>query len=231
MIYMCIIITAFTICLVLAVIFKLNIKQNKNLAEDEELNSIAKKFPNNIEICKRILKKLDNENVQIEEDTNAKDCLYIAITNKIIIAGTQTNFTRIQTIAHECIHSIQERRIQLSNFIISNIRIVYFIICSVLVALKIIPEEYKITVIVIYMMISFMGYVLRVYLENDAMIRARYIAEEYILEQNKCQESEIRKILNGFDKINNMGIKGVNYSLMLEICIKIIFITLIMWIF
>ena len=177
MIYMCIIITAVTICLVLAVIFKLNLKYNKVLAENEELNAIAAKFPTNIDICKRILKKLENDDVQIEEDDNAKDCLYIAITNKIIIAGTQNNFTRIQTIAHECIHSLQDTRIQIANFIIANIRIIYFIISSILVALKLIPVEYKITTIIIYIMISFMGYVVREYLENDAMIKARYLAE------------------------------------------------------
>ncbi len=231
MIYICIIITAFTICLVLAVIFKLDLKHNKVLAENEELNAIAVKFPKNLDICKSILKKLENDDVQIEEDDNAKDCLYIAITNKIIIAGTQNNFTRIQTIAHECIHSIQDRRIQLSNFIIANIRIIYFIISSILVVLKLIPEEYKITTIIIYLMFSSMGYVIRAYLENDAMIKARYLAEEYILKQNVCSEKETNSLIDGFDRINNMGIKGVNYSLLLEIFIKIIFLTIIMWIF
>ena len=46
----------------------------------------------------KYLLELDNENVIIEEDNKTKDCFYIAITNKIIIAGTQNNFTRIQTI-------------------------------------------------------------------------------------------------------------------------------------
>lgn len=220
--YIIVIITAIVIAIMLAVIFKLNPKINKKLIENEELNSIAKEFPENIEICKSILKKLDNENVTIEEDGNAKDCLYIAVTNKIIIAGTQNNFTRIQTIAHECIHSIQDKRIQMSNFIISNIIILYFVIGVILGVFRIIPDNNKMLIITIYVLLGFLSFTIREYLENDAMIKAKYLAKEYMKEQNACSKEKIEKLIDGFEQINNNGIKGVNFSLMIGTLIRTI---------
>ncbi|MBR3163024.1 MAG: hypothetical protein IKF17_02850 [Clostridia bacterium] len=220
--YICIIITAIVIAIMLAVIFKLNPKSNKELAQNEELNIIAKKFPTNKEICKNILKKLNNETVTIEEDKNAKDCLYIAITNKIIIAGIQDNFTRIQTIAHECLHSVQDRRVQIANFIISNVCILYYAVAIVLEVFNILPENMEITLLTIYVLLGFSSYVIRAYLENDAMIKAKYFAKEYMEEQDVCSKEEIEKIVDGFEQINSNGIKGVNFSLILGVIIRIV---------
>ena len=64
-----------------------------------------------------MLKMLDNKNVKIEEAKDTGTSLYIAVTNKISIADMKNNYARIQTIAHECIHSCQDRRLLLFNFI------------------------------------------------------------------------------------------------------------------
>ena len=76
-------------------------------------NEIANKLPENKEICKAILKKLHNENVKIQEneDKDNKTSLYIAISNTIFIANIKDTFTRVQTIAHECIHSTQNKKL------------------------------------------------------------------------------------------------------------------------
>lgn len=126
-------ITVFIIATI-AIIFDAKIKKIKEIALEEEkkFNKITDKYPSNIEICKYILKKLNNSTVEIEEDKNAKTSLYIAITNKIIIADVKQSYTRIQTIAHECLHSIQKRKILLFNFIFSNIYILYFGIILIL---------------------------------------------------------------------------------------------------
>ena len=223
--FIIIIVTAITISIVLAVIFNLNFKHNKELAKNENLNNIAEKFPQNIDICKTLLKKLNNENVNIEENDGAKDCLYIAVTNKIVIAGTQTNFTRIQTIAHECIHSIQDRRIQIANFIVSNICIIYFVVISLLALLKLLPD--KLLFLNIYIMLAFFSFIIREYLENDAMIKAKFLAKEYMEGNDYCSKDEIQQLVNGFEQINNMGIKGVNYSLFLSVLIRTIILSLL----
>ena len=67
-----------------------------------------------------MLEMLDNKDVQIEQAKDTKTSLYIAVTNKISIADLKDNYGRIQTIAHECMHSVQDRRLLLFNFIFSN---------------------------------------------------------------------------------------------------------------
>ena len=102
----------------LKIVYKINLKKVKNIGENnKDLEGIVKKYPSNIEICKQLLDKLNNKKVKIQEDKEANNCLYIAVSDKIIIANMRESFTRIQTIAHECLHSIQDRRILLFNFI------------------------------------------------------------------------------------------------------------------
>ena len=155
---------------------------------------------------------LKNENVIIEEDKNAKNSLYIAISNKIIIADVKNSFTRIQTIAHECLHSIQDRNILLFNFIYSNIYLLYFLLISILAIFNVLPS--KMLFLVILMIGGVVNYVVRSYLENDAMIKARFLAKEYMESQRISTQEEIDKMIVGFDKLNTMGIKSVNYVLL-----------------
>ena len=116
------------ICVIAIVLLKIgfnvkikDIKKIKEIGYDKELNKIADKFEDNKEICKKILAKLGNKDVKIEENSDTKSSLYIAVSNKIIIANIKDTFTRIQTIAHECLHSVQNRKILMFNFIFSNI--------------------------------------------------------------------------------------------------------------
>ena len=54
----------------------------------------------------------------------------------------KNSFTRIQTIAHECLHSIQGKNLLIFNFIFSNIYLLYFIVISVLAAFNILPNNW-----------------------------------------------------------------------------------------
>ena len=120
---------------------KMNIKELEKIALNSELNEIAKKYPKNIEICKSLLEKLGNKTTQIEENENSESTLYIAIQDKILIGNTHESFTRIQTIAHECLHSIQDRKMLFFNFIYSNIYLIYFAIICILIIIKKLPNE------------------------------------------------------------------------------------------
>jgi len=102
-------------------IFKIDIKKVEPLKEDKELEKLTDKFPENVEIAKEMLKMLGNEKVKVEETKSTETSLYIAVTDKISIADMKNNYARIQTIAHECMHSVQDRRLLLFNFIFSNI--------------------------------------------------------------------------------------------------------------
>ena len=50
----------------------------------------------------------------------------------------KNNYARIQTIAHECLHSCQDRTLLMFNFIFSNINMIYFFVISILTLFKII---------------------------------------------------------------------------------------------
>ena len=103
--------------IILNILMSSNIKKMKEIATNEKLNKLTEKYPSNIEICKELLEKVDNKNVKIEENVNSEATLYIAISNKILIGNMHNSFTRIQTIAHECLHSIQDRKLLIFNFV------------------------------------------------------------------------------------------------------------------
>ena len=133
--------------ILLSIIYSINFKKIKEMTNIQELDNITNKYPNNKDICKTILKKLQNENVIIEEDEKSDMTVYVAMSNKICIGNLKNSYTRIQTIAHECLHSIQDRKILLFNFIFSNIYLIYFAIVFLLACFKSLP--YKMTFVTI----------------------------------------------------------------------------------
>lgn len=214
-------IVAIIFILILGYLFGYNMKKIKHLVDDDkDLDEMAKKYPSNIELCKKYLKRLNNESVIIEEDKNSEASLYIAISNKILIANIAKSYTRIQTIAHECLHSVQDRKLLMFNFIYSNIYLLYFAIICVLAILQVLPN--KLMFLSIYLILSMVYYAIRVYLENDAMIKARYLAKDYMEEVKISNYDEIDKLVKGFDRINDIGIKCTNYKFFLNIMIKLL---------
>ena len=219
-----IILCLIAILVLIKLIFKINIKEIKKLGENKSLDSKISKYPTNVEICKKILKKLGNESVKIEEDKDVNSCLYIVATNKILIGNMKESYTRIQTIAHECLHSIQDKRILMFNFIYSNIYLIVFLILCVLGILKLLP--YKMLFISLYITMGLIYYFTRSYLENDAMIKAKFLAKEYMEEEKIQNKEEISQVINQYDILNNAGIKAINYILLVNIIIKTIILAI-----
>lgn len=214
---------------VLAFIFDFNVKKIKEIGEDKELDKLTQKYPENIEICKEYLKKLDNESVKIEEDKNSNATLYLVMSNKIFIANLKESYTRIQTIAHECLHSIQSKKMLWFNFIFSNIYLIYFFIICILGVFKFIP--YKMLFLVILIIFGLIFYAVRTYLENDAMIKARFLAKEYMKDKKISNDEEIDLIVNKFDELNNIAIKCINFQLLSNVFLKTIILLVIFIIF
>ena len=208
---------------------KINKKELEKIALDSELNEITTKYPQNTEICKSILKKLGNATTKIEEDINSEATLYIAVQDKISIGNTHGSFTRIQTMAHECLHSIQDKKMLFFNFIYSNIYFIYFISICLLVIQKKLPNKMMFSNILL--ILSFIYYVIRIFLENDAMIKAEYIAKQYMEGENISTKEEIYKVYEGFKKINDGMIKGTNCNLFVKIMIKVVIFNVLALIF
>lgn len=211
--------------IILKYIFSFNKKEIEHIADNKELDELANKYPENIELAKEYLKMLKNEKVTTEENKDTETSLYIAISDKISIANIRKSYTRIQTIAHECLHSIQDRKLLMFNFIFSNIYLVYFASICILAILKIL--HYKMMFLAILLVLGMIYIVVRIFLENDAMIKARYLAKEYMQNKKISDEKEIDKFVAEFDKINNVGIKCTNYYLFLTVMIQVLVFTVI----
>lgn len=224
------------ICIIVLITLKFawNIKINeikkiKEIGYDKELNKIVEKLPENKEICKSILKKLNNENVKIKEDAQTKSSLYIVISNSIIIANIKDTFTRVQTISHECLHSIQNRRTLLFNFVFSNIYFLYFIVICMLTITKI--NVFPMLHLFNLTIFSFVYYATRNFLEMDAMIKAKALTKEYIQEEGSLSKEEQETILKNCEIINQIGIPITNFKLALNCMLKIILYSIIVLLF
>lgn len=211
--------------IILKYIFNYNKKELEHIADDKELDELARKYPDNIEIAKDYLKMIKNETVTVEENKEAESSLYIAVTNKISIANVRNSYTRIQTIAHECLHSIQDRKLLMFNFVFSNIYLLYFAVICILAIVKWLP--YKMLFLAILLIAGMIYNLVRIFLENDAMIKARYLAKEYMEQKKISSKEEIDKIVAEFDKINNVGIKCTNYYFFLNVMVQVLIFTII----
>lgn len=201
----------FILVVIIIIILKIVLGSNKKIimkiANNENLNSVVQKLPDNIRVCKDILRKLKNEKVKIEEQENT-NCFYFIATDKIILNKEKKYFTRIQTIAHECIHSIQDKRILWFNYIFANLLNIFWLVITILTIIGIITQYVLFSTIILIIIIIF--YVIRSYLEIEAMTKAKYIAKEY-LEENQVKETN--EIVGEYEKLNDVGIKYTCYKL------------------
>ncbi|MCI8655417.1 MAG: hypothetical protein HFJ48_06085 [Clostridia bacterium] len=224
-----IIIISIIAIIVLKIILKINIKEIKKIGMDEQLNKIAEKYPDNEKIAKKILEKIKNEKVKIEKNEESENTMYIAITDKIIIGNTKGSYTRIQTMAHECLHSIQPRTTLIFNFIYSNIYMIFYLVMLIMIITKIKLNE--MLLINIFLIMSIIYYMIRIYLEDEAMYKAKNLAKEYMEEVAVSEKEEIITIVDGFERLNKAGIKSVHYSTFTGILLKVIIFNIVALIF
>lgn len=185
-------------------IFKIDFKKIEPLKENKELEEFTDKFPENVQVAKEMLEMLENSKVKIEEAKNTQTSLYIAVTDKISIADMKNNYARIQTIAHECLHSVQDRRLLLFNFIFSNIIILYWVIIAILTITKVIQNTF--IPMFVLLLLTTIKFAVRGFLEIDAMTKSRYLAEKYIKSKNIITEKETEQLLERYDEINKLGV-------------------------
>lgn len=222
--YICLLFCILVIIL-FKIIFKINFKKAKALEQNKKMQKITDKFPENIEIAKEMLEMLDNKDVKIEQAKGTKTSLYIAITNKISIADLKDNYGRIQTIAHECMHSVQDKTLLMFNFIFSNISILYFIIVTILSICNIVKNS--MLQIFILLILSFIQFAVRGYLEIDAMTKSKFLAKEYMQKKKICTDEEIDELIKEYDKINEIGIPFTLDNLITNAFLRIIIYILI----
>lgn len=220
------------VCVITLILSKfflnINFKEIKKLEirSSEELESLSNKFPKDEQISKDILEKLkNNTNVKIKNEPEYTSCLYTVFNNTITIGKFKQNYMKLQTIAHECIHSCQSKITLWANFIFTNIYLIYFVAILILEFFNKLP--YSNIHILILIFLSFIQYIIRNSLETDAMTRARYVAKEYMEEKKILNKVEEEKLLEEYDKINNIGIPFMNYYTISMNIIKIMIFSFI----
>lgn len=202
------------ITLVLLKIFlNINFKKLKQLetGSNENLKDISEKLQNvkSEDMCKNILNKLDCSDVDICIKPEYNACLYTVFDNKITIGKFKEQYMKPQTIAHECIHASQNKVTLWANFIFTNIYLLFWVVTCILSVLNKLPNTNIFTIALVFT--SLIQYIIRYSLENEAMIKAKYIAKEYIEENNLLSKEEERILLNEYDRVNDLGIPFMNY--------------------
>ncbi len=221
----------------LAKVFKFDLKKMKVVAEkqcdDKTILEEIEKLPPDTEICKEILKELNNEQVEVIENKEYNSSLYTVYNNKITIGNIKNKIYTVQTIAHECIHSIQDKRKLIFNFVISNIYILYYysivigtIICRIFNIKNSVIENTMLN-IVLLLILALCQYAIRSTLETEAILESKHLAKTYFQKQGIKKEI-IEKIIKEYSKTNVMGLNGINYMLIVKSLIKVlIYIVLI----
>ena len=221
MLYLIISIISLLLIVLSKFLFKVNIKIAKNIAEDKALNNATSQLPENIEVCKSILKIINNPEVKIENSVNKNSgtSLYIAISDKILIADLKENFTRFQTIAHECAHSIQNRFLQITHFVFANLFKIIFWISLILVIIE--KNNYILQSLITFSVIGTVYSTLKYVLEKDAIINSKPLAIQYLKESKKVDNKTIENIENKYTKINDMGLNYIKFTCILDVFLRI----------
>lgn len=215
----------FGFVLLLKLILKINFKKAKELEQDKELQNITDRFPKNDEIAREMLEIIDNKDVKIEEQKNTKTSLYIVATNKILISDLKDNYGRIGTIAHECMHSVQDKTLLFFNFLYSNFVLLYWIVSIVLLLCSVWTNV--LLQLIILLLLLFIQTIIRAYLETDAMMKSIKLSNDYIEKKKLCNEQEKNILIEKYKLINDMGIRFYIFNLTSNSLIKLISVILI----
>lgn len=227
--YLILIAILIIVLVLLAIISSLNLKKIKELANNKVLDELVRRFPSNIQMCQYILNKIGNNHTKIKEEKESKTSLYLVANDTISIANINSTYTRVQTIAHECLHSIQDKKMLWFNFIYSNIFIISYIVIIICTIFGVIKNGIFWNAVILVMTIVF--YFIRSMLEIDAMLKARYLAKEYMEENKLTSKGNIEIIVKQYDKLNDLGVKATCYSLLSCQIVKIIVYSIICIIF
>lgn len=206
----------------------ISLKEIKKIGENEELDKVVSKFPENKEICEAILKIVKNEKVKIKESEDNEASLYLAMTDTIFIANIKKSYTRVQTIAHECLHSVQKRSVLLFHFILSNCYLLYYAVLMITTVLSWIfkwqiPffQNYYLQIVIVTLM-SFTLYMVKSYLETDAMIKAKFLAGKYMEENKIGTKEEQIQLIEEYEKLNEKAIPATLFVIFSNMIIKLV---------
>ena len=158
---------------------------------DKLAQQYSEKLPENEIICKDILNSLNNKDTKVILDKEIKNSYYVFLNDKIYISDNKVNdnlYTRIVLIAHECIHSIQSKILQILNYLFSNVEVLMFLI---LLGVKFITKTSNMVLLITYLMVGLIAIIFRSILEFDAVKRSLNLGLEYLLSKTNEKEAKL----------------------------------------
>lgn len=168
-----------------------------NTKERKKIQDIIDKLPDNEIIAKEILAENNNTKTKIVLDEEIKNSYYIFLNDTIYLSNknkASTRYSRLCLIAHECKHSLQSKVLQVINFLISNIELIFFVLFAILGLLNFknsfIPNIYYITVI--------LSIIPRLILEFDAVYSSVKISEKYVEQKLSKNEADMVHLVYSF---------------------------------
>lgn len=161
------------------------IDNSKNIY-DEKISPVLEKMGNNQEITNLVLQHLSNYTTKVEKnkEKNEKISYYNVNNDKIIIKDTEDlkDCTRLIHVSHECIHSIQSKKMLKLHYIFSNINILYFLATFIYFFYNK-NSDIRLALLFVQMAIFLTTFVLKIITESDASYRAPEVAIEFMTDK------------------------------------------------
>ena len=141
----------------------------------------------NLSICKEMLCLLKNNHTKVEYNKDEKSNLsyYNHEKDVIILKNDNKSSSRITQIAHECIHTTQEKSYLKANKFFSNLQLLYFAITLIIMFYI---ETSELLLVSIQLLILLGTLFVKVVIESDASYRSVKLVEEYL--ENKISKEE-----------------------------------------
>jgi hypothetical protein len=146
--------------------------------ENNDIRDIINKLPRNEQIAKDILEILNNKTTELKCDDDIKGSYYVFLNDTIYLSNNKASkeYSRLTLIAHECVHSIQSKVLQIINFLLSNLEIIFFVIIILLKILNVCGNKLDFT----YLIIVISSIIVRVILELDASVKSISLSKDYV---------------------------------------------------
>ena len=159
----------------------------KGRNDDYDMEEIIGKLPDNNTIAKETLEKLNNKTTKMISDDDIKGNYYVFLNDTIYLSNKDADkYKRLTVICHECIHSVQNKAMQLINFVLSNLEVILFIIFAILKFLNVFGN----VLTYVYIAIVILSLIPRFILEIHASIKSITLTREYILDKIGKKEAE-----------------------------------------
>lgn len=168
---------------------------SKTSTDRKKADAIVEKLPSNTEIASDVFNMIENTTTKMVLEESTKASYYVFLTDTIYLsnnAEVKNRYTRLCTLCHEMIHSIQPKWLQKLNFAFSNFELLSFIVILILFFLKIAVPY----LLGIYIVILILSSIPRIVLETEAILKSVLLSKKYLDSVKEISLEDKQYLLN-----------------------------------